>query len=121
VRACTDGLVAASKLSPLSCPAAPVEFHFYPIHPATCLLARPPPHTPPPTVDAINSSHSAELSAGAAATAHSQLSAYFQRFQPRLAPGNCRHIQTLLRAAEVRPALGAAGGLCCAALRETDL
>lgn len=120
MRACADGLVAATKLSPLSCPAAPIEFHFRPIHPTTSLLCTPP-HMPPPTVDAINSSHSAELSAGAAATAHSQLSAYFQRFQPRLAPGNCRHIQTLLRAAEVRPALGAAGGLCCAALRETDL
>ncbi|PSC69979.1 putative ATP-dependent RNA helicase DDX11 [Micractinium conductrix] len=52
-------------------------------------------------VEAINSSHSAELTAAAAAAAHRQLSAYFSRFQSRLAPGNCRHIQTLLRVAQV--------------------
>ncbi|PRW20458.1 putative ATP-dependent RNA helicase DDX11 [Chlorella sorokiniana] len=60
-------------------------------------------------VGAINSSHAAELPEAAAATAHRQLSAYFQRFQSRLAPGNCRHIQTLARCAQVlsRAASGA--------------
>lgn len=52
-------------------------------------------------MDAINSSHAAELTEAAATTAHRQLSAYFQRFQSRLAPGNCRHIQTLSRCAQV--------------------
>lgn len=57
-------------------------------------------------MDAVNSCHSAELSAAQAATAHRQLAAYFQRFQPRLAPGNCRHIQMLLRVAQARGAGG---------------
>lgn len=52
-------------------------------------------------MDAINSSHAAELTEAAATTAHRQLSAYFQRFQSRLAPSNCRHIQTLSRCAQV--------------------
>ena len=52
-------------------------------------------------MDAINSSHSAELPAAQAATAQGQLAAYFERFQSRLAPGNCRHIQTLMRVAQV--------------------
>lgn len=57
-------------------------------------------------MDAINSSHAAELTEAAATAAHRQLSAYFQRFQSRLAPGNCRHIQTLARCAQVAPWLG---------------
>lgn len=62
--------------------------------------------TPCPAVDAINSSHAAELPEAAAAAAHRQLAAYFRRFQPRLAPSNCRHIQTLMRCAQVRGAEG---------------
>lgn len=40
-----------------------------------------------PAVDAINSSHSAELSAAQASAARSQLAAYFERFRTQLAPG----------------------------------
>ena len=52
-------------------------------------------------VDAINGSHSAELSAAAAGASWRQLDAYWRRFQPRLAPANCRYMQTLLRVAQV--------------------
>jgi Rad3-related DNA helicase len=55
----------------------------------------------PAAVEAINGSHSAELGAAAAGAARRQLAAYFERFAPRLAPANCRHIQTLMRVAQV--------------------
>lgn len=74
-------------------------------------------HPPTPTVDAINSCHSAQLSAAQAATAHRQLSAYFQRFQPRLAPSNCRHLQTLLRVAQARAGRGGEVQAVAGALR----
>jgi len=38
-------------------------------------------------VDAINSTHSAELTATQVAAAHSQLAAYIDRFRAQLAPG----------------------------------
>lgn len=44
-----------------------------------------------------------------AAAAHAQLSAYFARFQSRLAPANCRHIQTLTRATGALARAAAAG------------
>ncbi|GAB4815219.1 hypothetical protein N2152v2_002265 [Parachlorella kessleri] len=49
------------------------------------------------SVDAINSTHSAELTATQAAAAHTQLAAYFDRFRAQLAPGNAVHLQTLQR------------------------
>jgi chromosome transmission fidelity protein 1 len=54
----------------------------------------------PGAVDAINSSRSAALTAATAAAAARQLAAYFDRFRTRLAPGNARNIQSLLRVAE---------------------
>lgn len=52
-----------------------------------------------PTADAINGSHSAELHASTAETAHRQLAAYFDRFRTQLAPVNARNVQALMRAA----------------------
>ena len=47
-------------------------------------------------VDAINQAHSADLSLRQLAAASEQLAEYWERFRTRLAPGNARHIKTLL-------------------------
>ncbi|BDA42655.1 ATP-dependent DNA helicase DDX11 [Coccomyxa sp. Obi] len=47
-------------------------------------------------VDAVNNVHSALVSAQQLATAQSALDNYFQRFRSVLAPGNSKHIQTLI-------------------------
>eukprot|EP00887_Chlorella_sp_A99_P000340 scaffold13.g340.t1 len=61
--------------------------------------------------DAVNSSHSAELTSAQAATAHHQLAAYLSRFAAQLAPANCRNIQLLIRVADTlaKAAAAAAG------------
>jgi chromosome transmission fidelity protein 1 len=59
--------------------------------------------------DAINGSHSAELHASTAETAHRQLAAYFDRFRTQLAPVNARNVQALMRAADAL-AKSAGGG-----------
>ena len=40
-------------------------------------------------VDAVNGAHGAALSRGQVAAAQGQLSAYYECFRTRLAPGNC--------------------------------
>ena len=47
-------------------------------------------------VDAVNSAHSADLSLRQLTAASEQLNEYWEKFKARLAPGNARHIKTLL-------------------------
>ncbi|KAK9816819.1 hypothetical protein WJX72_005361 [[Myrmecia] bisecta] len=51
-------------------------------------------------VDAVNGAHSALVSRCQLAGAHAQLSSYHECFRARLAPGNSKHIQTLLQLAQ---------------------
>ena len=51
-------------------------------------------------IDAVNNVHSCEVSFGALQAAHAQVAGYFGRFQTRLAPGNSRHLQSLLKLAQ---------------------
>lgn len=60
--------------------------------------------------DAINGSHSAELHASTAETAHRQLAAYFDRFRTQLAPVNARNVQALMRAADALAKSAGGGG-----------
>jgi chromosome transmission fidelity protein 1 len=60
--------------------------------------------------DAINGAHAAELAGSQASAAAAQLTGYMDRFRGRLAPGNARHIQMLIRAAETLATAAAGGG-----------
>ena len=55
--------------------------------------------TYPAAVEAINASHSVQLSLRSAIFAAKQLESYFQRFRKQLSPGNARNVQALHSAA----------------------
>ena len=50
-------------------------------------------------LDAVNGVHSSRLTYPQLRAAHSQVAGYYGRFRGRMAPGNARHVQTLLHLA----------------------